>query len=138
MHAPHLCCRPLPFTVLISSNIVCLDEDIVRLNQTTGTVMKTLQHIGLSCRTETVNAVEAWRGSLPGDGYRNDRNVRRNLLHTLNVADLLLITAVWAGQRENPSAMMPRKSPPLLYAATSGSTPFRFNLHVGDLGHAMI
>jgi type IV secretion system protein VirB4 len=118
-----------------SSNIVCMDEDIERLNQTTRTVMKTLQHIGFSCRIETVNAVEAWRGSLPGDGYRN---VRRNLLHTLNVADLLPITAVWAGQRENPSAMMPRKSPPLLYAATSGSTPFRFNLHVGDLGHAMI
>ena len=118
-----------------SSNIVCMDEDIERLNQTTRTVMKTLQHIGFSCRIESVNAVEAWRGSLPGDGYRN---VRRNLLHTLNVADLLPITAVWAGQRENPSAMMPKKSPPLLYAATSGSTPFRFNLHVGDLGHTMI
>ena len=65
------------------------------------TVMKTLQHIGFSCRIETVNAVEAWRGSLPGDGYRN---VRRILLHTLNLADLLPITAVWAGQRENPSA----------------------------------
>ena len=103
-----------------SSNIVCMDEDIDRLNQTTRMVMKTLQHIGFSCRIETVNAVEAWRGSLPGNGYRN---VRRNLLHTLNIADLLPITAVWAGQRENPSAMMPRKSPPLLYAATSGSTP---------------
>jgi type IV secretion/conjugal transfer VirB4 family ATPase len=118
-----------------SSNIVCMDDDLERLHQTTGTVMKTLQHVGFSCRIETVNAVEAWRGSLPGDGYRN---VRRNLLHTLNIADLLPITAVWAGQRENPSALMPRKSPPLLYAATNGSTPFRFNLHVSDLGHTMI
>ena len=33
---------------------------------------------------------------------------------------------------------MPKNSPPLLYAATTGSTPFRFNLHVGDLGHTMI
>ncbi len=89
-----------------SSNIICMDEDVERLNQTTRTVMKTLQHIGFSCRIETVNAVEAWRGSLPGDGYRN---VRRNLLHTLNVADLLPITAVWAGQRENPSALMPQE-----------------------------
>ena len=45
---------------------------------------------------ETVNAVEAWRGSLPGDGYRN---VRRVILHTLNLADLMPIAAVWAGQR---------------------------------------
>ncbi len=118
-----------------SSNVICMDEDVERLHQSTRTIMKVLQRIGFSCRVETVNSVEAWRGSLPGDGYRN---VRRNLLHTLNIADLLPITAIWAGQRENPSALMPRKSPPLLYAATSGSTPFRFNLHVGDLGHTMI
>jgi type IV secretion system protein VirB4 len=118
-----------------SSNVICMDEDLDRLHQAVRIVMKTLQHLGFSCRSETVNAVEAWRGSLPGDGYRN---VRRNLLHTLNIADLLPITAVWAGQRENPSAMMPRKSPPLIYAATTGATPFRFNLHVSDLGHTMI
>src|SRR5260370_4121881 len=33
---------------------------------------------------------------------------------------------------------MPRKSPPLLYAATTGATPFRFNVHVGDLGHTLM
>jgi len=118
-----------------SSNVICLDEDLTRLHQTTRTVTKTLQHLGFSCRLETVNAVEAWRGSLPGDGYRN---VRRNLLHTLNIADLLPITAVWAGLKQNPSALMPKNSPSLLYAATSGSTPFRFNLHVSDLGHCLI
>jgi type IV secretion/conjugal transfer VirB4 family ATPase len=118
-----------------SSNIICLDEDFTRLHQTARTVTKTLQHLGFSCRVETVNAVEAWRGSLPGDGYRN---VRRNLLHTLNIADLLPITAVWAGQKNNPSALMPKNSPSLLYAATSGSTPFRFNLHVSDLGHTLV
>ena len=118
-----------------SSNIICLDEDLTRLHQTARTVTKTLQHLGFSSRVETVNAVEAWRGSLPGDGYRN---VRRNLLHTLNIADLLPITAVWAGQKSNPSALMPKNSPSLLYAATSGSTPFRFNLHVSDLGHTLV
>ena len=97
--------------------------------------MKTVQNLGFSCRLEDVNAVEAWRGSLPGDGYSN---VRRVLLHTLNLADMMPITSVWAGLRENPSALMPKNSPPLLYAATSGATPFRFNLHVSDLGHTLI
>ena len=63
--------------------------------------MKTIQNLGFSCRIETINAVEAWRGSLPGDGYSN---VRRIMLHTLNLADMLPITSVWAGLRENPSA----------------------------------
>ncbi len=118
-----------------SANIICLDEDLNRLNESTRAVMKTIQNLGFSCRIETVNAVEAWRGSIPGDGYSN---VRRVLLHTLNLADMLPITSVWAGLRENPSALMLKGSPPLMYAATSGATPFRVNLHVSDLGHTLI
>jgi len=71
----------------------------------------------------------------PGDGYSN---VRRPLLHTLNLADMLPVTSVWAGLRENPSGLMPKHSPPLLYAATTGATPYRFNLHVSDTGHTLI
>ncbi len=118
-----------------SSNIVCLDEDLERLHDNTRTVMKKIQNLGFSCRIETINAVDAWRWTLPGDGYRN---VRRVLLHTLNLADLLPITSVWAGLRENPSRLMPKNSPPLLFAATTGATPFRVNLHVSDLGHTLM
>jgi len=118
-----------------SANIICLDENLDRLYESTRLVMKTVQNLGFSCRIEDINAVEAWRGSLPGDGYCN---VRRVLLHTLNLADMVPITSVWAGLRENPSALMPKKSPALLYPATSGATPFRFNLHVSDLGHTLV
>jgi type IV secretion system protein VirB4 len=115
--------------------IVLMDEDPARLRDNLALVQKTIQNIGFSCREETVNCLEAWRGSLPGDGYCN---VRRIVLHTLNLADLLPITSVWAGLNQNPSPLMPPNSPPLLYAATSGATPFRFNLHVGDLGHTLM
>jgi type IV secretion system protein VirB4 len=118
-----------------SSNILLLDEDAERLRESTRLVMKTIQNLGFACRLETINAVEAWRGSLPGDGYCN---VRRTLIHTLNLADLLPTSSVWAGERENPSSLMPKHSPPLLYAATTGATPFRFNLHVSDLGHTLV
>jgi type IV secretion system protein VirB4 len=120
---------------LYSSNILLLDEDAERLRESTRLVMKTIQNLGFACRLETINAVEAWRGSLPGDGYCN---VRRTLIHTLNLADLLPTSSVWAGERENPSSLMPKHSPPLLYAATTGATPFRFNLHVSDLGHTLV
>jgi type IV secretion system protein VirB4 len=118
-----------------STNVICLDSDETKLYETTRLVMKTIQQAGFSCRIETVNAVEGWRGSIPGDGYSN---VRRVILHTLNLADMLPITSVWAGLRRNPSALFPSDSPPLLYAATSGATPFRVNLHVSDLGHSVI
>jgi type IV secretion system protein VirB4 len=118
-----------------SSAIICTDDDSERLHENTRLVMKRIQNLGFSCRLESINAVEAWRGCVPGDGYRN---VRRVLLHTLNLADLLPITSVWAGLRENPSKLMPKHSPPLLFAATTGATPFRVNLHVADLGHTLM
>jgi type IV secretion system protein VirB4 len=120
---------------LYTTVLVCLDEDPDRADRNAALIRKAIQNLGFGCRVETVNAVEAWRGSLPGDGYRN---VRRVLLHTLNLADLLPITSVWAGVRENPSRLMPRGSPPVLYAATTGATPFRFNLHVSDVGHTLV
>ena len=118
-----------------STNIICRDTDEERLDDSVALVAKTIRNLGYSARVETVNAVEAWRGSLPGDGYCN---VRQVVLHTLNLADVLPITSVWAGRSENPSPLMPSQSPPLLYAATTGATPFRFNLHVGDLGHTLM
>src|SRR5260370_33397252 len=97
-------------------------------------MMKAVENIGFGCRLEEGNAIEAWRGSLPGDGYSNVRRVPR---HTLNLSDMLPITSVCAGLRENPSALMPKNSPPLLYAATTGARPFRFHLDVSELMHSI-
>ena len=49
---------------------------------------------GLVARIEDLNAVEAWLGSLPGEPYAD---VRRPIVSTLNLADLLPVSAVWAG-----------------------------------------
>ncbi len=98
-------------------------------------VMRELQHHGFASRVETINAGEAYLGSIPGHGYRN---VRRPLLHTLNLADLLPTTSVFPGLEANPCSFYPHGSPPVFFAETSGSTPFRFHLHVSDVGHAMV
>ena len=93
---------------------------------------KFLGNIGFPSQIEDINAVEAFIGSLPAHGYQN---VRRPLIHTLNLAHLLPLTAVWTGNPTNPCPFLPKNSPPLLHAATSGATPFRLSLHVGDVGH---
>lgn len=84
---------------------------------------------------EDMNAVEAFIGSLPAHGFQN---VRRPLIHTLNLADMLPLTAIWSGHETNPCPFYPPNSPPLLYGATNGTTPLRLSLHVGDLGHFAI
>ena len=78
-----------------------------------------------------MNALEAWFGSLPGHVYAN---VRQPPISTLNLAHLIPLSAVWAGaERDEHFA-----GAPLLYAKTEGSTPFRFSLHVGDVGHCLV
>lgn len=86
---------------------------------------------GFIARTEDLNAVEAWLGSLPGEPYAD---VRRPMVSTLNLADLLPVSAVWAG----PAGDAHLGGAPLAVARTTGSTPFRLSLHVGDVGHAMV
>ena len=98
-------------------------------------VERELQHHGFKTRVETINALEAYLGTLPGHGFRN---VRRPLVHTLNFADLIPTTSIFPGLETNPCPFFPPNSPPLFYANTAGATPFRFHLHVSDVGHAMV
>lgn len=86
---------------------------------------------GLVARVEDLNAVEAWLGAVPGEACAD---VRRPIISTLNLADLLPVSAVWAGPTEDPRL----KAAPLLTARTADSAPFRLALHVGDVGHAMV
>ena len=116
-------------------NILLFDTDRERLDATAREVVKHLQHHGFGARVEEVNAIEAYLGSLPGHGYQN---VRKPLLHTLNLADLLPLTSIWPGLEEHPCPYYPPGSPSLCYVATAGSTPFRLNVHVGDVGHTLI
>ena len=118
-----------------TSAIVVSDEDSSVADANAREIAKQLQHHGFPALIEHVNANEAWLGSLPGHAYRN---VRRPLIHTRNLADLIPATSVWAGEESNPCPFYPENGAPLIYAATTGSTPFRLNLHVGDVGHTLI
>lgn len=86
---------------------------------------------GFTVIRETLNAVDAWLGSLPGHAYAN---VRQPILHTLNLAHMVPISSVWAGSDTNSHL----DAPALIVAETEGATPFRLNLHAGDVGHALV
>ena len=47
---------------------------------------------------------------------------------------MMPFSAVWAGPARDEHA----DAPPLFVAKTEGSTPFRFSLHVGDVGHTLV
>ncbi len=87
--------------------------------------------LGFVTQVESVNAVEAWLGSLPGHAYAD---VRRPIILTPNLSHLLPTSAVWAGPERNAHL----DAAPLMLTATDGATPFRLDLHVGDVGHTMV
>lgn len=80
---------------------------------------------------ESVGAVDAWLGSLPGNPYAN---VRLPLISSLNLSHIMPLSAVWAGPKTNTHL----EGPPLLMGATEGHTPFRLVTHHGDVGHTLV
>ncbi len=101
------------------------DDDRQTAEDKARTVERIVNGMGFATIRENVNAVEAWLGSLPGHVYAN---VRQPLVHTLNLAHLMPLSAVWAGPAGNPHL----QGPPLLVAETGGATPFRLSTHVGE------
>ncbi|HEX7693677.1 type IV secretion system protein VirB4 [Hephaestia caeni] len=115
----------------VTATVTVWDRDPALAAEKLRQVEKVIQARDFTCMVESLNAVEAWLGSLPGQVYAN---VRQPPVSTLNLAHMIPLSAVWAGAERDDHF----GQPPLFYARTEGSTPFRFSLHVGDVGHTLV
>ena len=115
----------------VTATVTVWDDDISVADEKLRLVEKVIQGRDFTCMAESVNAVEAWLGSLPGHVYAN---VRQPPVSTLNLAHMIPLSAVWAG----PARDQHLGAPALFSARTEGATPFRFSLHVGDVGHTLV
>lgn len=115
----------------VTATVTVFDEDPRQADDKLRLIEKVLQGRDFTVIRESVNAVEAWLSSLPGHVYAN---VRQPPVSTLNLAHMLPLSAVWAGPERNKHL----DGPPLFFARTQGSTPFRFSTHVGDVGHTLV
>ncbi len=115
----------------VTATVTVWDTDPRAADEKLRVVEKIIQGRDFTASPESINAVDAWLGSLPGHVYAN---VRQPPISTLNLAHMIPLSAVWAGpERDEHFA-----APPLLFGKTEGSTPFRFSLHVGDVGHTLV
>ncbi|MES0150372.1 conjugal transfer protein TrbE [Mesorhizobium sp. M0012] len=115
----------------VTASVTVWDADPSIADEKLRLVEKVIQGRDFTCIAESVNAVEAWLGSIPGHVYAN---VRQPPISTLNLAHMIPLSAVWAGPTEDEHF----GAPPLFFARTEGATPFRFSLHVGDVGHTLV
>lgn len=106
-----------------------------RLNEAVTLGLTALRSAFFVPRLEKDNPLDAWMATLVGMGYAG---VRKGITGSMQSAYLAPTTQVWVGQENNPCSFYPAKSPALSYTATTGAAPFWFNLHVGQVGHALL
>ena len=122
--------------------VTLMDSDPERLQDKVRQVEAVFNRAGFVVKVEDVNAVQAWLGSIPGEAYAD---VRRPLINTLSLCDMMPISAIWPGPTQNTHLTRECQmrghaglQPPLMHVRTAGSTPFRLDLHQGDVGHTMV
>ncbi len=115
----------------VTATVTVFDTDATAADEKLRAVERTIQGRGFVTIPETLNAVEAWLSSIPGHAYAN---VRQPIVSTLNLAHMMPVSAVWAGQERNAHL----DGPPLIVTRTDGATPFRLVTHIGDVGHTLV
>lgn len=117
-----------------NTSIVIFDHDRQKVEDAAYEVRRIIESLGFPARIEDINAVESYLGTLPS---MITPNLRQNLIGSMNLTHLLPLSTVWQGNKYNESDKFPPQSPALLYTL-SGTTPFKLNLHVSDIGHTLI
>ena len=106
-------------------------DSIDEVEERVDVISKTINNMGFITIEESINSVEAFLGSIPGN---ITNNIRMPILNTVTLSHLLPVSSVWGGDSWNKHL----NAPPLIYTKTKGSTPFRFNIHIEDIGHSAI
>ncbi len=115
----------------VTTTVTVLDADPAIADEKLRLVERVIQGRGFVTIPETLNAVDAWLSSIPGNAYAN---VRQPIVSTLNLAHMMPVSAVWAGPERNEHL----DGPPLIVTRTEGATPFRLVTHIGDVGHTLV
>ena len=87
-----------------TSVVVLMDEDRQAVEAAALRLDKAIRNLGFASRTESINTLDAFFGSLPGHG---NENVRRPLITTQNLADMLPTNTIWTGSDYAPCPSMP-------------------------------
>lgn len=111
--------------------VLVKDKDKTLAEAKAKEVLQLFVNMGINAKIEDINAVDAYFSTLPGNIYNH---IRRPMINTINLIHMVPITNIWAGEKRNKHL----NAPPLIYTKTIGNTPFRLNLHIGDVGHSMV
>lgn len=113
-------------------SVIIKDKSIKELEKKLEEVLAIVQGRGFVAIKESVNILQAYFGSMPGN---IQHNVRKHPVTTMTVIDLLQFFSIWNGNNKNKHL----NAPALFFGTTTdGSSPVYFNLHVKNVGHCSI
>jgi len=115
--------------------VVLMDENQDKLTQHARAARKALQKLGFLARIEDINAIDAYLGTHPGNGWHN---VRKYMLSSINVGDMLPTTSEWRGRETIECPMCEPGTQPIAIVKTLGNDDFSLDLHLQDVMHALI
>lgn len=119
-----------------TSNLMCWDRSLEKAREKSRKLQQVIRGCGFGCVEERLNGSDAWLGMLPGNVYAN---VRRPLLSSRNLSNVIPLSSAWSGNAHNAfTEESCGSSTPLCICSTSYGTPFFLNLNVRDVGHTFI
>ena len=119
-----------------TSTLMVWDKKFQVAKEKARKVQQTVRACGFSVKEETFNNMETWLGMMPGNVYSN---IRRPLISTRNMSNIIPLSAAWQGMMYNDFTLETCGSAvPLVTCSTSYGTPFFLNLNVRDVGHTFV
>lgn len=118
-----------------SGNLIIGSKNLKDLEYKKLEAIKAISSISINARVETINATEAYLGSLPGHTFEN---LRRNFITNETFTDLLPVNASFTGDKYSPNLKFGEKAPPLMLVKNDDHRCAYLNLHVQDLANCLL
>lgn len=118
-----------------TATLILMNSDLDTLNQQSNNIIQTIENLGLSVRIETVNATEAFLGSLPGHYHEN---LRRPIISQDVLSDLIPLSLPDQGERSSPNPFYGANASPLMQVRVKGKGNYYLNLHNQDLANTLV
>ena len=117
-----------------TASIIILNKDFSALKNICDDCVKAIEKLGFLARVETINATEAYLGSLPGHTFYD---VRRSLISNSVLCDLLPLSAPFKGEVHTQNPLY-KESTSLLQAKDGFQNNILLNIHDKDLGNGIV
>ncbi|QQP94074.1 conjugal transfer protein TrbE (plasmid) [Skermanella sp. TT6] len=115
----------------LTATVTVWDPSLAQVNKKVQAVIGVIQRRSMVAKRHKLAALDTWLGTLPGHIYAD---LRQPIRTSVNLAHLIPWAAVWAGHKWNAHL----DAPALMHVSGGNTTPFRLNLHHGDLGHTLV